>query len=93
MVDRVFQACVDLLVWLAAATGTTYKQINVIIFCIIWPLVTAGFVILCVLQRVQIRRLRRLAANADAAAGEAPVPDADPTSSVRHGVPDLHERL
>ena len=58
MVDRIFQWCVDLLLWLAAATGTTYKQINVIIFCVIWPLLTLALIALCLMQRAQIRRLR-----------------------------------
>lgn len=39
-VESVFDECVDLLnVW-AAATGLTYKEINVWIFCVIWPAVT-----------------------------------------------------
>jgi hypothetical protein len=58
MVDNVFQWCVDHLMWLAAATGTTYKQINVIIFCIIWPLLTVGLAALCLTQWAQIRKLR-----------------------------------
>jgi hypothetical protein len=61
MADTVFQRCVDFLVWLAAVTGTTYKEINVIIFCVIWPLFTLGLVALCLMQRARIRRLRRLA--------------------------------
>lgn len=59
LADRVFQWCVDLLVWMAGVTGTTYKEINVIIFCVIWPLLTLGLIALCVFQRAQIRRLRR----------------------------------
>ena len=59
MIDIVFQRCVDFLVWLAALTGTTYKEINVIIFCVIWPLLTIGLIALCLVQRAQIRRLRR----------------------------------
>lgn len=61
LADQVFQWYVQFLVWLASVTGTTYKEINVIIFCVIWPLLTLGLVGLCVFQRVQIRRLRRLA--------------------------------
>jgi hypothetical protein len=61
VIDKVFQWCVDFLVWLAAATGTTYKEINVIIFCVIWPLLTAGLVALCLVQRAQIRKLRKSA--------------------------------
>ncbi len=59
MVDRIFQWCVDFLVWLAAATGTTYKQINVIIFCVIWPLLTIALVVMCLVQAAQIKRLRK----------------------------------
>lgn len=61
LADRVFQWCVDLLVWLAGVTGTTYKEINVIIFCVIWPLFTVGLIALCVVQRAQIRKLRSAA--------------------------------
>ena len=61
MIDNIFQWCVDFLVWLAGVTGTTYKEINVIIFCVIWPLLTIALVALCIVQRVQIRKLRRAA--------------------------------
>ena len=37
MIDRIFDLCVDLLVWLADKLGMTYKQINVWIFCVIVP--------------------------------------------------------
>lgn len=42
MIDRVFDLCVDLLDWLARKCGTTYKRINVYIFCVIMPLVILG---------------------------------------------------
>ena len=64
MIDNIFQWCVDFLVWLAGATGTTYKEINVIIFCVIWPLLTIALVVLCIVQRAQIRKLRRPASPA-----------------------------
>jgi hypothetical protein len=70
MVDNLFQRCVDFLVWLAAATGTTYKEINVIIFCVIWPLLTVGLVALCVVQRAHIRRLQRVASPQQEGRGE-----------------------
>jgi len=38
--DLIFDLCVDLLVWLAWLTGLTYKQVNVIIFCLLWPALT-----------------------------------------------------
>jgi hypothetical protein len=42
MIDRIFDLCVVLLVWLAETFGTTYKAINVWIFCVIWPLITVA---------------------------------------------------
>ena len=42
MIDRIFDLCVELLVWLADKLGTTYKAVNVWIFCIIMPLVILG---------------------------------------------------
>jgi hypothetical protein len=42
MIDRIFDLCVDLLVWLADRLGMTYKAINVWVFCVIVPLVLLG---------------------------------------------------
>ena len=56
--DRIFDLCVVFLVWLARVTGTTYKEINVIIFCILWPLFTLALIVLCMVQWVALRRLR-----------------------------------
>ena len=40
-----FDRCVDLLNYIAMRTGMTYKQINVVVFCYIWPAVTVGLVV------------------------------------------------
>ena len=37
--QAIFNLCVDILLWLAKLTGTTYVEINVIIFCIILPVI------------------------------------------------------
>ena len=39
-INFVFYDSVDALVWLAQLLGITYQEINVLIFCIGWPLVT-----------------------------------------------------
>ena len=39
-IDTVFNFCVLLLVDLANILGITYEEINVWIFCIIWPLLS-----------------------------------------------------
>ena len=42
MIDKIFDACVELLVWLADKCGTTYKRINVYIFCVAVPAIILG---------------------------------------------------
>jgi len=42
MIDRIFDGCVDLLVWLAEKLGMSYKQVNVWIYCVTIPLVLLG---------------------------------------------------
>ena len=38
MIDYLFYLCVDILVWLAELTGTSYELINILIFVIGYPL-------------------------------------------------------
>lgn len=38
--ENIFNLCVMMLLDMADRTGMTYKQINVLIFCILWPAVT-----------------------------------------------------
>jgi|APSaa5957512535_1039671.scaffolds.fasta_scaffold429836_1 hypothetical protein len=40
--NTAFDLCVELLLLLAQLSGLTYKEINVWIFCIVWPLLTLG---------------------------------------------------
>ena len=57
--DKIFDACVAMLLDMAAFTGTTYKTINVIIFCIIWPIATLVLVLLTLRQRDVIKDLKK----------------------------------
>jgi hypothetical protein len=41
--NYVFDLCVALLYWVAHLTGTTYKQINVILFVLVHPALTLFF--------------------------------------------------
>jgi hypothetical protein len=66
--NAIFDLCVVLLIWAARVTGTTYKQINVLIFCIVWPLFTVALMALCWRQRRIIRDYRREIESALAAA-------------------------
>ena len=59
MIDSAFDTCVWLLLYLADQLGVTYKEINVWIFVIIWPIFTIFLVLLSVFQQIKIRRSRR----------------------------------
>ena len=61
--DRIFDGCVWLLVTASRACGLTYKQINVWIFCILWPLFTLASLYVIARQRRELRRLRARAAD------------------------------
>jgi|GEM_PF-720306 len=57
MWDTIFFWCVYVLDYGANLTGLTYNRINVIIFCILWPLFTLYWFILSYRARKQIYRL------------------------------------
>lgn len=59
MINAIFDACVWLLLQLAAMFGTTYKAINVWIFCFVGPLVFAAVVGFALLQYQQIKKLKQ----------------------------------
>lgn len=48
--DKLFDICVDILKYIASATGTTYKEANIWIFVIIHPLITLTLLILLILK-------------------------------------------
>jgi hypothetical protein len=59
MIDAVFDGCVLLLLFLADLLGMTYKEINVWVFVIIWPMLALALIAVVVLQRFKIMRLLR----------------------------------
>ncbi len=54
MVDYLFYLCVDILVWLAKVTGTTYELINIIIFIIGYPVFVILLLAIIYVQRKKI---------------------------------------
>lgn len=58
--DAIFDWCVEILVYFAGVFGITYKEINVWVFVIIWPILTLAMVILLAIQQARIRRLQNL---------------------------------
>ena len=57
MMDTIFDWCVDVLVYWAGILGITYKEINVWVFVIIWPIVTLILIAIVLWQRRRIRQL------------------------------------
>ena len=57
MLDYLFYLCVDILVWLAKVTGTTYELINIIIFIIGYPVFVILLLAIIYVQRKKINTL------------------------------------
>jgi hypothetical protein len=59
MMDQIFDWCVNVLVYWANIFGITYKEINVWVFVIIWPILTIVLVAIIVWQRQRIQQLSK----------------------------------
>lgn len=59
MMDQIFDWCVAVLVYWAQVFGITYKEINVWVFVIIWPIMTLVLIAIIILQQRKIRRLSK----------------------------------
>jgi len=59
MMDTIFDWCVNVLVYWAGVLDITYKEINVWVFVIIWPIVTIIMGIIIFWQRQLIGKLTK----------------------------------
>lgn len=59
MMDQIFDWCVSVLVYWAGIFGITYKEINVWVFVIIWPLLTMILIGVVLIQQRRIRQLSK----------------------------------
>ena len=57
MIDYIFYLCVDILIWLAKVTGTSYEFINILIFIIGYPLFVIILIIIIYRQNKKINNL------------------------------------
>ena len=57
--DAIFDWCVKVLLYFAGVFGITYKEINVWVFVIIWPILTIVLVAIIIRQQIRIRRLEK----------------------------------
>jgi len=59
MINHMFDWCVQFLVWLGGLLGMSYESINVWIFCILWPVLTATLVVIVFHQHRKIQTLNK----------------------------------
>ncbi len=59
MMDSIFDWCVNVLVYGAGVLGMTYKEINVWVFVILWPVLTLILIGIIVRQQILIRKLTK----------------------------------
>lgn len=65
-IDSLFDSCVWLLFVLARFFGTSYNAVNILVFCILWPLATLALIGLAIfLWRSNCRLRARLEALED----------------------------
>ena len=57
MMDQIFDWCVRVLIYWAGMLGITYKEINVWVFVIVWPILTVTLIGVIVMQQRRIRQL------------------------------------
>ena len=57
--DQIFDWCVAVLIYWANVIGITYKEINVWVFVIIWPVLTVIMAVVIVIQWRKIRQLTK----------------------------------
>jgi hypothetical protein len=59
MMDQIFDWCVRALAYWAGMLGITYKEINVWVFVIVWPILTVILIGVIVVQQRKIRQLSK----------------------------------
>ena len=57
MIDYLFYLCVDILVWIAKATGTTYEFVNIVIFVLGYPLFVIALLLVIYFQYKKIKKI------------------------------------
>lgn len=52
-----YWACTDFVINVASLTGLTYRDVNALLFFVLWPAVTLGLLATALWQAVALRRL------------------------------------
>ncbi len=65
LIDTIFGACVLFLGNLAKLLGMTYNEVNVWIFCIIWPVFTIFLIVRLIQLKRKISKLKSKISNSE----------------------------
>ena len=57
--EKLFDICVEIMKYLSAQTGFTYKEINILIFVIAQPAVTLYYIIRCSLLKYNLAKIKK----------------------------------
>lgn len=57
--EKLFDVCVEIMIYLSIETGFTYKEINIIIFVIVQPIVTLYYYFRCIFLKNKLRKLKK----------------------------------
>jgi hypothetical protein len=55
----IYVYCTDFVINLANLTHLSYYEINAIIFCLVWPIVTVLAALAFMIQKIRLRRIKK----------------------------------
>ena len=59
-VNFLYVYCTDFIINLANLTDLSYYEVNLIIFCLIYPTLTLGLFILFIIQKKRLKRIKAI---------------------------------
>lgn len=55
LVADIYCYCTDFVINVANITTLSYYEINAIIFCVLWPLITITLIFIYIIQRIRLK--------------------------------------
>lgn len=59
LVRVVFVYCTDFMINLGNLLGLSYYEVNALLFCLLWPLVTIALLLFYSVQQYQLKKFRK----------------------------------
>jgi len=58
MIDAIYTYCTDFVINLANLLGLSYYEVNLLLFCIIYPLILLSLILVYFVQKRRLKRLK-----------------------------------